>query len=301
MVGRWRWHMELGRGRVVGRRIFLGWRQLWWLQRRRRGLLERRRWRLVMANITSSANARIKSLSKLKTRRGRAAKGRFLIEGSREVGRATTAGIDLDEIIYCAALATDSATSLADLSAAPVTTVAEAPFAKLSHRQHPDGIIAVARTWDADLAALSGDLALIAESIEKPGNLGAMLRTANAAGAAVVVADATVDLFNPNVVRASQGALFTIPVAVTDAETAARWAAGRGLVVVTTPKAESSLWETDLTGPIAIVVGSEHKGVSQVWHDVGTPVRIPMAGDGDSLNASIAAAVALFEAVRQRG
>lgn len=250
--------------------------------------------------LTSAANPHIRSLSRLKTRRGRRAAGAFLIEGTRELSRAIAAGRTIDEIIFCPSIASQGAAALAGTNAALVTTVAEIPFAKLTVRRGPDGIIGVAPIWEPTLAAIERDLVLIAEAVEKPGNLGAMLRTADGAGAAVVATDPTVDLFNPNVIRASQGSLFTVPVAVGNADEVVRWATGRGSVVVLAPDAGSPLWKTDLTGPVAIVVGSEHAGLTDRWLDLGAAVRIPMVGEADSLNASVAAAIVLYEAVRQR-
>ncbi len=254
---------------------------------------------MVAREITSPANPKIKSLAKLKDRRGREKAQRFLIEGARELGRAIDAGIPVEEIVYAPRLASDAAGRIV-AETTSVTTVAEAPFHKLTMRQNPDGIIGVAATWRRSLDDITLGLVLIVEAIEKPGNLGAMLRTADAAGAAVVVADPSVDPFNPNVVRASQGSLFAVPFVVAGAADAAAWAAGRGAVIVTTPDAPTSLWDADLTGPVAIVVGSEHSGVTDTWREVGTPVRIPMEGSADSLNASVAAAVLLYEAVRQQ-
>ena len=250
-------------------------------------------------DITSAANPHIRSLAELKRRRGREAMGRFLIEGGRELGRAIEAGITVEEIILAPALASEAALGIAAAAPVQVRTVGEAPFGKLTMRQNPDGIIGVAPTWSPDLDSIHRDLVLIAEAIEKPGNLGAMLRTADAAGAGVVVADPTVDPFNPNVVRASQGALFTVPVGVTDTAAARDWAIDHGTVFVTTPGAEQTLWDADLTGATAIVVGSEHRGVDASWRGIGTQVRIPMRGSADSLNASVAAAIVLFEAIRQ--
>lgn len=254
----------------------------------------------MSADITSASNPRIRSLAALKDRRARDAARRFLIEGTRELGRAIDAGVDIEEILLGEEFASGDAVALAAGAATPVTTVGKAPFAKISMRQNPDGIVGVASTWDTALDGIDRDLVLIAEAIEKPGNLGAILRTADAAGAAVVAADPTVDLFNPNVVRASQGSLFTVPVAVADAASATTWAAERGSVVVTMPGASESLWEADLTGPVAIVVGSEHSGVSSQWLEAGRSIQIPMQGASDSLNTSVAAAIVLFEAVRQR-
>ena len=181
-----------------------------------------------------------------------------------------------------------------------LTTVSPIAFDKLTMRQNPDGIIAVAPIWTAGLESLERDLVLVAEAIEKPGNLGAIFRTADATGACLLIADATVDPFNPNVVRASQGALFSVPFAVTDVGTAVVWVRDHGAVIVATPDADTTYWDTDLSGPVSIVIGSEHEGVADEWRTAGTAVRIPMAGDADSLNTSVAAAIVLYEAVRQR-
>jgi len=254
----------------------------------------------VNSQITSTSNPRITSLSKLKTRRGRKETSRFLIEGARELGRAIEGGRVIDEIVFCADIASSAAARVASNADVAVTQVAAAPFDKLSIRQSPDGIIGVAPKWSLGLDAVDRDLVLVAEAIEKPGNLGAMLRSADATGAGVVAADPTVDVFNPNVVRASQGALFTVPLAVTDSETARDWAVDRGSVVVTRPEATDSLWDADLAGTVAIVIGSEAVGIGDSWLDAGTEIRIPMLGTGDSLNTSAAAAVVLYEALRQR-
>lgn len=250
-------------------------------------------------DITSSANRRVRELALLKQRRHRNAASRFLIEGARELGRAIDAAVPVEEVVFAPSLASPTAAALAG-SLDHVTTLGEAPFGKLSVRRHPDGIIGVASTWHADLGQVDRDLVLIAERIEKPGNLGAMLRTADGAGAAVVVTDPTVDVFNPNVVRASQGSLFSVPVAVAEPGAVAEWASHRGAVLVATADADTPLWDADLSGRVAIVIGSEHAGVSERWRNIGTPVGIPMAGAADSLNASVAAGIALYEAVRQR-
>ena len=253
-------------------------------------------------HIESSSNARIGATARLKDRRGRATSGLFLIEGSRETERAHAAGTAIAEVFLCRAYATDGTRTLAQSLAEygiPLTTTSRPAFDKLSMRRHPDGIVAVAPLWDTSLTRLQNDLILAAESIEKPGNLGAMLRTADAAGAGLLIADPNVDPFNPNVVRASQGALFSIPFAVTDTATALDWALRRGSIVVASPTAPIEVWDVDLTGVTTVVIGSEHSGVSAQWSDAGQPVRIPMVGLADSLNASVAAAVLLYEAVRQ--
>lgn len=257
----------------------------------------------MTAHIESSSNARIVATARLKESRGRATSGLFLIEGSRETERAHAAGSTIAEAFLCHAYATAGTRVLAHSLAEcgiPLTTTSTRAFDKLSMRQHPDGIVAVAPLWDTSLTRLREDLILAAESIEKPGNLGAMFRTADAAGAGLLIADRNVDPFNPNVVRASQGALFSVPFAVADTATALKWARRRGSVFVATPGAAIEVWDVDLTGVTTVVVGSEHAGVSAAWSDAGHPVRIPMVGLADSLNASVAAAVMLFEAVRQR-
>ena len=257
----------------------------------------------MSAHIESSANQRIIATARLKQRKRRDDEGAFLIEGTREVERATNAGTPLAEVFLCSEYATHETDSLATelgVSGVVVTTTSTRAFDRLSNRRNPDGIIAVARTWTPNLSDLDRDLVLIAESIEKPGNLGAILRTVDAAGAALLIADPNVDPFNPNVVRASQGALFSAEFASASAGDARAWAHNRGSVFVAVPEATISLWDADLTGVTAIVIGSEHAGVSAAWDGAGTPVGIPMAGAADSLNASVSAAIVLFEAVRQR-
>jgi len=251
--------------------------------------------------IESPSNRRILETARLKKRRERGVRGRFLVEGTREVERALEAGAGIHDVYLCPDLAPPATVDLARrIPDAAVVTVSTMAFEKLSMRQNPDGIVAVASTWSPALDTLDRDLVLVAEAIEKPGNLGAMLRTADATGAGLLVADPTVDVFNPNVVRASQGALFSVPFAVADAAAAVAWTADHGPVYVATPDATIDYWAADLSGAASVVIGSEHAGVSDAWDGVGTPIRIPMAGAADSLNASVAAAVVLYEAVRQR-
>ena len=254
-------------------------------------------------HIESSSNWRIIANSRLKKRGQREASGTFLIEGTRETERAVSADTTIVEVFLCEDYAaTETLTLAEDIARTGIqcTTTSARAFDKLSMRRHPDGIVAVAPVWDPSLDELTTDLTLVAESIEKPGNLGAMFRTADAAGAGLLIADPNVDPFNPNVVRASQGSLFSVPFAVTDTDSAIDWSRRRGSVFVATPDADLEFWDADLTGIAAIVVGSEHGGVSAVWRGIGSPIRIPMAGSADSLNASVSAAVMLFESVRQR-
>jgi TrmH family RNA methyltransferase len=198
----------------------------------------------------------------------------------------------------------------AEAAGARVVEVTEAVFARLSYRDNPDGVLGVARAFDTglealDLAGVADPLVLVVAELEKPGNLGAMLRSASAAGAAaVIVADPVTDVFNPNVVRSSQGALFGVPVGVGDTGAVLGWLRGHGLrVYAAGPGGSQPYWRLPLAGPCALVVGSEHRGLPAEWFDAADErVVIPMPGSAgvDSLNAAAAAAVLLFDAVRQR-
>jgi TrmH family RNA methyltransferase len=158
----------------------------------------------------------------------------------------------------------------------------------------------------ANPATASGSKApflLVVEAIEKPGNLGTILRSADAAGCdAVIVCDPVTDIFNPNVVRASTGVLFSVPLVVEESANVLRWLKGKKIrAIATTPAAEKLYTETDLRGPLAIIMGSEQYGLSEFWlKNCDRPVRIPMAGQADSLNVAMATIITLFEAVRQR-
>ena len=258
--------------------------------------------------ISSTSNARVRALAKLKQRRGREEEQRFLIEGARELERATEAGIELVEVLFCREFADVERTALVtDLAASGVALLelAPAPFRKIAYREHPDGVIGVAATPAASLQSLEpppGSITLVAEAIEKPGNLGAMIRTADAAGChAVIAADPTTDIYNPNVVRAAQGSLFAVPAVTAAPAAVIGWAKRHDVqLVAADPAADRAVWDLDLTSSVAIVIGNEHSGLTPAWTTAATPVRIPMAGSADSLNASVAAAVMLFEAVRQR-
>ncbi len=258
--------------------------------------------------VTSTTNPRVKALVRLRRRRDRDAAKRFLVEGNREVRRVVAAGVAIEELVVCPALLDEERrATVDDLTAAgtAVVMVAEAPFRKVAYRRHPDGMLGVARQPELSLERLSlppKALVMVVAGIEKPGNLGAMLRAADGAGVdAVVVADPATDLFNPNVVRASQGALLARPIAIAPAEATVTWAAGCALrLVAGFPTATGDYWDADLTGAVGLVVGSEHAGLEERWVEACTPVRIPMAGIGDSLNAATATALLLYEAVRQR-
>ena len=260
--------------------------------------------------LTSFRNPRVKDVVKLRDRRQRDRQGRFVIEGQRELACASDAGLTLEAVYYCEDLYDDSGAR--DLLAKVAETgvdcqqTSRAVFEKMSYRHTPDGLLGVAAAPDLSLARLpqpKDALWLVAAAIEKPGNLGAMLRCADAAGGAgVLVADPATDVFNPNVVRASVGTLFNVPVAVGTAGEVRDWLeTHRVSIVAARPDADVDYTQADLRGNLAIVVGSEHDGLGSAWSPPRCEaVRIPMAGRADSVNAAVAAAVLQFESRRQR-
>ncbi|MCC5805521.1 MAG: RNA methyltransferase [Opitutales bacterium] len=265
---------------------------------------------VMFESITSVRNPRVKHLVRLRDSSHRKRQGRFPVEGRREVERALKTGWPLETLYFCPdffpRVDAYSVVEAADAASVDCVLMDKVPFAKASLRENPDGILAVAHTRTLsldDLPAGEPPLLLVAQGIEKPGNLGALLRTADATGAdALVACDPVADLYNPNAVRASQGSFFHVPAAATSTEVLLDWLADKGIQpVMTTPGAERTLWEADLTGAVAVVVGAEASGLPSAWLAApGTSVRLPMRGLADSLNVNTAAAVCLYEAMRQR-
>ncbi len=260
-------------------------------------------------HLTSPANPRLKSLVTLRRRRVRDEQRATLIDGLEETTLAAAAGARLRTLYYCPELfGPAGAEGLAALrpAAAEVVRLSRAAFEKVSYREGPDGILAVARAVEDDLTQLrppATPLLLVAQSVEKPGNLGAMLRTADGAGAdAVIAADPVTDWGNPNLVRASKGTVFSVPVAAAPTVDVLAWLADRGIALVaTTPDTSIDYADVDYTGPVAIAVGAEKHGLDDALLAAATHrVRIPMAGAADSLNVSTSAAIVAYEAVRQR-
>ena len=259
--------------------------------------------------ITSPANARIKHLVALRRRRPRNDAGVTLVEGYAELDLALSAGVAPRELYYSPELAHDDRLGVLGRvmeRGAEVVRVSQAVFGKIAYRESPDGWLAVVPTVDAELDRLElGEqpLLLICEGVEKPGNLGAILRTADAAGVTAVIAtDPVTDWGNPNLVRASKGAVFSVPVAAAPTARVLPWLAGHGVTVAAaTPDGDVLLGDADLTGPVAIAVGSETHGLSGPWlGQADVTVRIPMFGRADSLNVAASAAIVVYEAVRQR-
>lgn len=263
-----------------------------------------------MITLSSLQNERVKQVVKLRDRPHRDALNLVLIEGYREVKRAMDNGLAVNALFYAPELfqGTNEPALIARARAggAELFECVKSVFLKMSYRDRPDGLIALApqvRYTLADLRLPPHPLLLVCERIEKPGNLGTMLRSADAAGAdAVLVCDKCTDINNPNVVRASIGTLFTRPVAEVASEEAIPWLKARGIqILAATPHAEREYAEVDLSGGTAIVVGSEQYGLTSRWmEEADVKVRIPMLGQCDSLNVAAAATILLFDAVRQR-
>ncbi len=260
--------------------------------------------------ISSLQNPRVKQLVRLRDRRPRDEAGVFLVEGYREIRRALEKRVALTELYFSPEwfLGENEPALLAQAEAAGATLfeLTREAFAKVAYRERPDGLLAVAPQWKralADLKLSAAPFLLVVEAIEKPGNLGTILRSADAAGCdAVIVCDPVTDVFNPNVVRASTGVLFAVPLVVAESARVLAWLRENKIrAVATTPAAETIHSDADLRGPLAIVMGSEQYGLSEFWlKNADLPVRIPMAGQADSLNVAMATIITLFEAVRQR-
>jgi TrmH family RNA methyltransferase len=261
--------------------------------------------------ITSLQNQRVKDAAKLRDRRQREKQGRFLIDGVRELDRALDAGLQPADVFVCPAhFSSDAARQLAaklDRTCPDVVSeVTPEVFEKLAFGERLEGIVAALPTPTKrldDLQLPADALVCVLESVEKPGNVGAILRSADAAGvAAVIVADERTDLFNPNAVRASMGALFTVPTAAADAAATLAWLRDRRYSMWAARVGSGPLYtDASYAGPTAIILGSEAEGLSaRWWADDIRPIHLPMLGRADSLNVSVAAAVMIYEALRQR-
>jgi RNA methyltransferase, TrmH family len=259
--------------------------------------------------ITSTANPRVKQLVALRRRRARDDSGVTLVEGGPEIELAIAAGIRPRALYYCPELSSPQHQYLAERArdlGADVIRLSRPVFEKASYREGPDGWLAVVPAAGTSLAHLDPGprpLVLACAGLEKPGNLGAILRTADAAGVgAVIAADPVTDWGNPNVVRASKGTVFSVPVASASSAEALAWIAGLGLqVVAAAPDATTLLTDADLTLPTVIAVGAEQTGLPPDWVErADVCVRIPMFGRADSLNVATSAAIITYEAVRQR-
>jgi TrmH family RNA methyltransferase len=261
--------------------------------------------------IQSRQNDQVKNLVKLRERKHRDRQSRFLVEGLREIGHAINAGFEITHLYNCTDFFPGEAHSkfISDQtqkSDFPVIGMSPDAFTKASHREGPDGLIAIAVQQNnvlTDFKLSAQPLLLVLEGIEKPGNLGAILRSADGAGVdAVILVDCVLDLYNPNAIRSSQGLLFALPVVSTDRDTLSTWLGANHITCcATTPDTTQLHWDIDYRQAIALFMGSESDGLMPYWLEKAAHnIRIPMAGRADSLNVAAAAAVCLYEAKRQR-
>lgn len=283
--------------------------------------------------ITSAQNRKVKELLTLVEKsKARSAAGLFVVEGQRELGHCLDAGFIPETLFICGEVMAvqnnavngaktghlteniegkDGLDALIAKAEAlnPRLGVVQIPaflYEKVAYRGSTEGIIAevhsVPRSLE-DLRLGERPLVMVLESVEKPGNLGAVLRSADAAGAdAVVVCDPLTDIWNPNLIRSSVGAVFSVPVAVCTSADAIAFLKKRGIRILTAQLQDSEwYYDTDMTGATALVMGTESTGLTQAWRDsADAHIKIPMLGRLDSLNVSVSAAVLLYEAVRQR-
>lgn len=260
--------------------------------------------------ISSTSNPRIKDLLLLQQKaRERRQREEFTVEGLRELQLAMAAGYSIKALFVCPSLFRNEAEIRQLDNALPMTEWQEITpnvFDKLAYRDSSDGIIAVMvpRIYSfSDLESLENPLFIVLEAVEKPGNLGAVLRTADAAAAdAVIVCDPRADLYNPNTIRSSIGCVFTVPVISCDSQEAILWFKSHGIKILTASLAAKHWYhETPMDGPLALVMGTEATGLTPQWIEAADEnIKIPMRGKIDSLNVSVSTAILVFEAMRQR-
>ena len=276
-----------------------------------------------MADITSIQNSKIKHIALLQQKSAERRKsGLFIVEGQRELGHCLAAGYEIDSLYvldsqYDSLFTGDAAQAMVDADGnvslgdiynkVKVNTVTPQVYEKIAYRGSTEGILAVVKTKQHTLAGLKMSdtpLVIVLERVEKPGNLGAILRTADAAGVdAVLVCDPLTDLYNPNLIRSAIGAIFTVPVATCTSEECIAYLKDKGIKILTAQLQDSRLYyDQDMTAATAIVMGTESTGLTDIWRNAADAhIRIPMLGKLDSLNVSVSTAVLVYEAVRQRG
>jgi TrmH family RNA methyltransferase len=268
---------------------------------------------MKIESITSSQNSRYRQALKLHSSRGRQTQNRILIIGQREVSRALDSGLVFEEVMFeqgCDGPELESESILRRLQTSNTrcSSLSQSLFEKLAYGDRDAKVIGMAARPKTELGSLSirprrgvGSFVVVLEQLEKPGNLGAIARTADAAGvSAILVADPRTDIFHPNAIRASVATVFSVPVACSTAIEIQAWLqTNEYQTYYATPEAKNSLYQVDLTGRVAIVIGNEARGISPIWR-AGNGIHIPMIGIGDSLNASVTTSVLIYEAFRQR-
>lgn len=261
--------------------------------------------------ITSAQNPKIKKLLALQQKSSeRRSEGLFVVEGRREIEHCIEAGYEIDTVFVCPSVMPDSDRA----SWAPdqvggdirVFEVSASVYDKIAYRAGTEGVIAEVKAKSLslkDLALSENPLIVVLESVEKPGNLGAVLRSADASGAdAVIVCDPLTDLYNPNLIRSSIGAIFTVPCVACSSDECIDFLKSKGISILTAQLQDSELYyDSDMKKGVAIVMGTESTGLTDIWRKAADAhIRIPMLGRLDSLNVSVSAAILLYEAVRQR-
>lgn len=261
-------------------------------------------------DITSAQNPKIKKLQQLQQKSSeRRKEGLFVVEGVRELLHCLSVGYEADTLFYCPDIldAHPDAPQIYDLTA-KVRSFSVSPevYAKMAYRESTEGVVAemkVKQRGLSDLRLPEHPLVVILESVEKPGNLGAILRSADAAGVdAVIVCDPLTDLYNPNLIRSSIGAIFTVPFVACSSQDCIAFLKEHGIRILTAQLQDSELYyDTDMRQGTAIVMGTEATGLTNAWREAADAhIRIPMLGRLDSLNVSVSAAILMYEAVRQR-
>ncbi len=261
--------------------------------------------------ISSAQNDRIKKVVKMRDRRGRDKQGKYIIEGYRGLSRGLKHGLKLTELYYCPEyFLGENEFALIDQHRENGTTaiqVTKNVFDKMAYRDRPEGLLGVAPQFHKKLEDIElGEVPflLVAEAIEKPGNLGTILRSADATGTdALIVCDRCTDIFNPNVVRASTGCVFSVPTMEDSSDNVIKWLKENNIkILAATPHTTNMYTDVDMTGPIAIAVGTEQYGLSDKWMEqADLKVKIPMLGEADSLNVATATTILMYEVIRQRG
>lgn len=259
--------------------------------------------------ITSPQNQRVKDAVKLRDRRGRTKQGRIIVDGCREIRLAHRSGVTWVEVFACEELCNEEATRLlheVEGAGAPVIHVSAQVLEKLAFGDRTEGIVAVAQTPGValdDIQLPADPLICVLENVEKPGNVGAVLRSADAAGvSAVLIADGGTDIYNPNTIRASLGSVFSVPVVGNSSRQTLDWLTQQKLQIFAARiDGATHYTEADYRGAATIVLGSEAAGLSPIWSGENvTSIFLPMRGEVDSLNISATASVLFFEALRQR-
>jgi RNA methyltransferase, TrmH family len=257
--------------------------------------------------ITSTQNPKVKSLLALEKPRERRKQGLFVVEGLKEIKMALDAGYRIGNLFFCEEIISRSQLALLNPDDKLIVPVSKEVFEKIAVRENSGGVLAVAEQKVHTLSQIklsANPLVLVIESVEKPGNLGAILRTADAAGVdALIVCDPQTDLYNPNVIRSSIGCLFSVQVASATSQETIHWLNQHQInIYCTYLQASKPYHSIDYGKPSAIVMGTEATGLSDVWVSNSTAnIIIPMQGKIDSMNVSTATAVVIFEAKRQRG